>query len=596
MPANQYTATIDWGDGTPLSGGTVSVSGTTFTVAGSHNFGQPSNTRPGGIYTVTVVIEGDGQQVSTTSTATVGGLTVAGNPPGESGPATAGTATGGRTLGMITALANPDASGYTVIVDWGDGTPQVNATLQTNTGAPPDLGYYLLVNTSGHTYAESGAYAVLIKVRDSQGFDVGDGVTDITVYKPTVTSSLASTNSPAYRAGIPLGPLTVATATPHGAPDFAGPLDPMAYSAVVDWGDGSSPSFATITAASNGALNIETSGHTYRQGGSYVLTVTLRDAQGFVVGAANPTIVVSETLSGRLSPQSDTGVSQNVGITNQATPTFTGNTSPGATVEVFATPAVAGLQPGSLIATGTANASGTWSATASSHPLAEGRYIISAEVVNSKGSVLATASLGTVIVNTTGPVVQSVSFDRTTATATITFRDDLSGLDVPNMSSPAIYKLAARPSTKLAAASGPLLATKITVTPGAPATSTEVVTVAFRDKGAVAQGAYLLTIKSGHSGNGIQDVAGNALDGHFSGMFPSGDGGSGGDFVALIPASHNKVQALTVVKNGSLFPSAAMSTAGSTETQRASRNHHTQAYGVEIAAPTTPTHGRRQNR
>jgi hypothetical protein len=46
LPASDYAATIDWGDGTPMSGGTISVSGTTFIVSGSHNFAERSVFQP----------------------------------------------------------------------------------------------------------------------------------------------------------------------------------------------------------------------------------------------------------------------------------------------------------------------------------------------------------------------------------------------------------------------------------------------------------------------------------------------------------------------------------------------------------------------
>ena len=51
-----------------LSGGTISVSGITFTVAGSHYFAKRSAFQPpSGTHVVTVEIVGDGQQVSTTT-------------------------------------------------------------------------------------------------------------------------------------------------------------------------------------------------------------------------------------------------------------------------------------------------------------------------------------------------------------------------------------------------------------------------------------------------------------------------------------------------------------------------------------------------
>lgn len=239
LPANDYTATIDWGDGTPTSGGTISVSGTTFTVTGSHNFGQPSSSQPGGVDIVTVEIVGDGQQVSTTTTATVRGLTYAffespilpiGLVPFE---AVAGSPTGGLGLGPFQGSPPPDPTAYTAVVDWGDGSTAIAATIEAaGSGA---LDPY----TSGHTYAAAGNYAITTTIRDSQGFVVGTGNEPIYVFDPTATpvSLLTAT------AGSPTGPLTVATVTAQ--PNYN--LEGSYYTAVVDWGDGSQPVDATIT-------------------------------------------------------------------------------------------------------------------------------------------------------------------------------------------------------------------------------------------------------------------------------------------------------------------------------------------------------------
>jgi Bacterial Ig-like domain len=115
-----------------------------------------------------------------------------------------------------------------------------------------------------------------------------------------------------------------------------------------------------------------------------------------VVDMVNPTITVYDPLSGRLSPQSDTGISQNDAITNINTPTFMGNTLPGATVEVFAAAYGSVSQFDGPIATGTADGSGVWSATLATSPdvvtvvfrhkvkpLRAGRYLL---VINSGDS------------------------------------------------------------------------------------------------------------------------------------------------------------------------------------------------------------------
>jgi Bacterial Ig-like domain len=555
LPANDYSATIDWGDGTPLSGGTISVSGTTFTVDGSHNFAQP-----GEVYTVTVEIVGDGQQISTTTTATVDGLTYeefALNPilpiivNGEVAPPafTAGTPSGALSFASFQASPTPDPTAYSAIVDWGDGSTPTDATFQTNSSGA------LVVDTSGHTYASAGEYSVMITIRGSQGFVVGSGGEQVDVYNPIATpvSELAeagSASGPLIVALIWVEPGTEGALAPAEPiqPDYN--FDPSYYSAAVDWGDGSPPVEATFTTFTPYQLSVTTSGHTYTQGGTYTITVTIRDAEGVVVDTVNPTISVGDSLSGHLGPPSDLSVSQQNDITNAPTPTFLGNTSPGATVEVFAVLAGSTSAAGSLVATTTAGGSGAWSATAAD-PMADGTYTVTGDVMNSLGAVVATAPLGTMVIDTVGPAVTSVTFDRRTAMAVITYQDNLSGLDLASVSNPAFYHLSAKPVSNRAREPRLVLPKSISVTPGASPTSPETVSVVFPHKGkGLRAGLYMLEIDSGNSGNGVEDIAGNALDGDFSGKFPSGDNNSGGDFIALISTAHGKVQAVTSAREG----------------------------------------------
>jgi PKD repeat protein len=524
LPANDYSATIDWGDGTPLSGGTISVSGTTFTVAGSHNFAQPSTGQPGGAYTLTLEIVGDGQQMSESTTATVDGLTYGFQIPVILPIAlapvqvAAGTPTSGLGVGPFQASPLPDPTAYSAVVDWGDGSTPTAATIEATGGGAIDA------ETSGYTYAAAGDYTVTTTIRDTQGFVVGTGTQVIYVFNPTAapTPSLTAT------AGIPTGSLAVAEIA-AGPYIFVEPavetaaastvplqynLQSTYYTAVVDWGDGSPPVAASLTPSTPYTTGVTTSGHTYAQGGTYTLTLTVRDSEGVVVDMVNPAITVSDPLSGRLSPKSDTGVSQNDGITNMTTPTFIGYTAPGAIVEVFAAPAGSASQPGSLIATGTADGSGVWSATAVNQPMADGTYTITGKVVNSSGAVLAYASLGSVVIDTIGPVVESVTLSRSEATAVITYNDNLSGLDLASVSNLAFYHLSAKPLSGREGKPRLILPKSVTVTPRASATSPDVVTLAIpRKVKALRAGRYLLEINSGVSGNGVEDVAGNALVG-----------------------------------------------------------------------------------
>jgi hypothetical protein len=73
----------------------------------------------------------------------------------------------------------------------------------------------------------------------------------------------------------------------------------------------------------------------------------------------------------------------------------------------------------------------------------------------------------------------------------------------------------------------------------------QVATIVINDGRGIRGGRYLFTAKSVDPANltGIQDVAGNALDGEFYSYFPSGNNHVGGDFVARLDAVHHRVLA-----------------------------------------------------
>ena len=97
--AGTYTASIDWGDGTPATAGNVTTNGSGgFNVSGSHTYAA------GGSSTVTVTITGDGGATGRTTTSRTSGAsesTVGAGPGG--GPGGAGGSTDGATVGGLGA-------------------------------------------------------------------------------------------------------------------------------------------------------------------------------------------------------------------------------------------------------------------------------------------------------------------------------------------------------------------------------------------------------------------------------------------------------------------------------------------------------------
>ena len=146
------SASINWGDGTTASTGTVSLNGGNFSVSGSHSYAEE------GKYTIKVsVSDGQGQSASAKDAATVSdaALTLKGFSASQVSHLTAGVS------GMFRD-ADPagKVSDYTATVTWGDGT---TSTLKVTKNA----GGFALAGT--HGYAKRGTYSIKLVVRDQGG-------------------------------------------------------------------------------------------------------------------------------------------------------------------------------------------------------------------------------------------------------------------------------------------------------------------------------------------------------------------------------------------------------------------------------------------
>jgi hypothetical protein len=236
-----------------------------------------------------------------------------------------------------------------------------------------------------------------------------------------------------------------------------------------------------------------------------------------VVGADPPV----GTLTGSLDPRSDTGVSHTDGITRDNTPTFLGTAAPGAIVTLSATPK-GGVAM--LLGRAAADAAGNW--TIDAPLIADGSYLVTANAVGGDGPT-ASAALRTVVIDTVGPHV-TAQWNRSNGRIVLRFRDGRSGLDGRSLidgSNYAFSKANSRPEQ--------FLITRLAATQTSDLTAMVVATVNSGRR--LRGGFYTLRVRSG----GVQDVAGNSLDGKFFGTFPSGNGSPGGDFVARLVSVRN---------------------------------------------------------
>jgi hypothetical protein len=265
---------------------------------------------------------------------------------------------------------------------------------------------------------------------------------------------------------------------------------------------------------------------------------------GSAVIVAIPTATPS--LAGHLDPNSDTGISHTDGITRDNTPTYVGTSAPTAVVSLFAQ--AAGGSP-LLIGQGVTDAAGQWSITPA-FALGDGVYAVTGTAVIAPGTPTPSISFGTLVVDTVGPRVTGVSFNRFTGRFTVTYQDNLSGLDQFSLVDGANYRFSARPVSAKVAVPGQLFALSASVTPASLATDPQTVILTLNHRLPLRGGRYLLAVLSG----GIGDVAGNALDGNFYGTLPSGNGLPGGNFVAQITSFHRTTFAPVPVQDGYANP------------------------------------------
>jgi len=262
-----FTALVDWGDGTSDAGIVVGGDGS-FWVTDHHSYND------GGNEVISVTIDNvDGSTVTETAqnTALVADAAM--------------TLTGGFEVGAIenqqTTLTlaaftdqNQDSSAidFTATVAWGDGTPATQVSIN-----PAVNGLYQI--TAVHTYTADGSYAASVTLRDD------DGNTQ------TTTSTVAVGN---LYAGVQ-GNLTLASFS-----DTDPNATPSDFTVTLDWGDGNT---GTGTVTQSGTTFIINGNHTYpvdsldQPEESYQVGVSVHDVDGGMLTTATPVEVVRPPIA-----------------------------------------------------------------------------------------------------------------------------------------------------------------------------------------------------------------------------------------------------------------------------------------------------------
>ena len=273
---SDYQATINWGDGTPQTAGTVGDgSGGRFEVTGSHAYAAA------GTYTITTSI-GDAipghvgyGPVQATVSATVS----------EAGVESRSAEEGAPFSGVIAQFCGESGSPSSVSIQWGDASPADAATTLTP-GSPNCLDV-----SAGHTYAEGGSYAVSVTPSPSSWAAPVSGTATVADAPLTATFDGAALAAVGSSFTIPNNQLATVTDGNPDAPSCAG-ASACDISSTISWGDGSSSTGTVAPATTGGGLAIDGS-HTFPGPGEYTISVSAHDVHGASAVASGTFTVAS---------------------------------------------------------------------------------------------------------------------------------------------------------------------------------------------------------------------------------------------------------------------------------------------------------------
>ncbi|TMQ35387.1 MAG: DUF4214 domain-containing protein [Planctomycetota bacterium] len=272
--ASDFTAAIDWGDGTTTAGTVSGAQGGPFTVSGSHTYADEGTFTP----QVTLTEDAPGTASATaTSQATVDEGDVL-TPAGQTiTPVESVSFTGNVATFSDTNTANT-AGDFAATINWGDGT--------TTAGTVSGGGSFTI--SGSHTYADEGSFTVTSIITDDAPGTASATATGTAAVAETDTLIAAATQPTIATAEATSISGAVAVFTDANSSNVAGD-----FTAAIDWGDGTT-SAGTVTGGA-GSFTVSSS-HTYADEGSFTVKATLTDdAPGSATATASNTATVAET-------------------------------------------------------------------------------------------------------------------------------------------------------------------------------------------------------------------------------------------------------------------------------------------------------------
>jgi YVTN family beta-propeller protein len=168
--AGEYSATIDWGDSTPTTPGTISgPTGGPFTVSGTHMYAEQ------GTYAVTVVItdiDTPSNTATAHSTAKVSDAKLSSTC--ATMPVSTQTYTGPTAI-FTDQSSTGTLSDFSATIDWGDGSSSAGTII----GGPGNAPYTV---SGTHTYASTGTFLISTMIADVGGSTTTTPACSVTIF------------------------------------------------------------------------------------------------------------------------------------------------------------------------------------------------------------------------------------------------------------------------------------------------------------------------------------------------------------------------------------------------------------------------------
>jgi hypothetical protein len=213
--ASEFTATIDWGDGTTSTGTVVDQGNGTFAVLGSHTYSELGGPGPDlenemdtiDTFTITVTVVND-TSFTFTDTANISEESEVLTPAALNVSAVQGQSQDLTVATFTSQNATAGVGEFTATIDFGDNSPVQTGTI-TQPGGP---GTPFLIDFT-HTYSTAGTFPIHVHITDlggvvtdvfgtatvtSPGAPQGPGVqsTSHQLQGPTLTSNSSQANTP----------------------------------------------------------------------------------------------------------------------------------------------------------------------------------------------------------------------------------------------------------------------------------------------------------------------------------------------------------------------------------------------------------------